>query len=322
MIQQKRHRINFDAFLKGEKQMNYKWIIENQVAISLESREKLSSESIFQTIVTIEKEDFRLIWKWNDSSEVRHYMYIVGNYPNPTEFELYEFQQFINYEIKHRRKILLWFQSIDMQEIYFNYLKINHPQVELPLKLEHCKACYEKGCLTDLFCHTSSIEDGIKILSTGELLSSRKVRKEDINVLRMESRNAAGDPVDYFDYVMLSYGNCFSGDRLVTERRINDNPTELDLTTNFQPGIRYYFNRQALQHHPNFCCDGYHAGKVKDRINLLDHLLCCIVPKTHEQLIKQFAHPNLLSKIIFLEPIADLHLWTHQAYETAKKFNH
>ena len=78
--------------------MNYKWIIENQVAISLESREKLSSESIFQTIVTIEKEDFRLIWKWNDSSEVRHYMYTVGNYPNPTEFELYEFQQFINYE--------------------------------------------------------------------------------------------------------------------------------------------------------------------------------------------------------------------------------
>ena len=36
--------------------------------------------------------------------------------------------------------------------------------------------------------------------------------------LMNENRNAANDPGDYFEYIMLAWGNCQGGYRLVMER--------------------------------------------------------------------------------------------------------
>jgi hypothetical protein len=45
-----------------------------------------------------------------------------------------------------------------------------------------------------------------------------------VEELMAGSRNAAGDPADYFEYIMLAWGNCQAGDRLVMERKLNRFP--------------------------------------------------------------------------------------------------
>jgi len=60
-----------------------------------------------------------------------------------------------------------------------------------------------------------------------------------------DERNAAGDPADYFDYIMFAWGNCQAGDRLVMERNLNGNLSYEafveELEKNLSPGIRFYF---------------------------------------------------------------------------------
>ena len=48
--------------------------------------------------------------------------------------------------------------------------------------------------------------------------------------LMNESRNAANDPADYFEYIMFSWGNCQAGDRLVMERALGRFPDDEDLS--------------------------------------------------------------------------------------------
>ena len=71
-----------------------------------------------------------------------------------------------------------------------------------------------------LVCHTAPLENAISILQCGLLLSSVKARKLPDTVLQKEDRNAANDPLDYFHYVMFTWGNCQAGDRLVMERKL------------------------------------------------------------------------------------------------------
>ena len=45
-------------------------------------------------------------------------------------------------------------------------------RISPPEKIEECTACPKyKGCMTDYVCHTTSVDNAIKILKTGKLLS-------------------------------------------------------------------------------------------------------------------------------------------------------
>jgi hypothetical protein len=312
--------------------MIYEWLVKDKIAFTktdknlLFSDKSIIEQNEFTMLVTVEKDDCRLIWKYNDSNEIRHYMYTVSKYPNANEWELYEFNELLNYEIEHGRKVLLWFELDSMLEVFTasikqRFLEGKVEKLERPYKLEHCKACKEKGCLTDIFCHTSSIEHGKLILSSGKLLSSKNARGVSVSDLMYESRNAAGDPADYFDYVMLSYGNCIAGDRLVTERRVGRCPNDSDLSENFYPGIRYYFRRKDIELNSEYCFDGYHAGKVRDFIDLSKYMICCIIPKSEENNFKNIISQSLIDKVIFVEnkETKDIFEWTSKAFNIANK---
>lgn len=47
-------------------------------------------------------------------------------------------------------------------------------------------------------------------------------------------------------------------------------PNEEDLSTRFEPGVRFYFEYERLSKHPNAVCDGVLPMKVKDEIVLKD----------------------------------------------------
>ena len=94
--------------------------------------------------------------------------------------------------------------------------------------LTECTACpVRKGCVTEYVCHTTSLENAKKIFRNGKLLSALKARGISVEELMAEGRNAAKDPADYFEYVMLAWGNCQAGDRLVMERKLKRIPARI-----------------------------------------------------------------------------------------------
>ena len=56
-----------------------------------------------------------------------------------------------------------------------------------------------------MVCHTSPVENAIKILECSSLLSPVLARKMSAAELAKEARNAANDPEDYFDYIMFAW---------------------------------------------------------------------------------------------------------------------
>ena len=104
--------------------------------------------------------------------------------------------------------------------------------------------------MTDYVCHTTSVDNAIIILKTGKLLSPVLARNMSAAELAKESRNAANDPEDYFQYIMFAWGNCQAGDRLVMERKLGRFPNEEDLSVGFTPGDRFFFYNKDLIHNP------------------------------------------------------------------------
>lgn len=311
--------------MKRKNTLNYTWVIDDFLGFTNNNKEELFQESPliespFSTLVTIEKDDYRLIWHYNNSKQHRHYMYTTSNYPVISKWEVYEFKKFLNYEKKHNRNVLLWFKDQQVSETFIKEIINTVEDVEIPRPelLTHCTACYENGCSTKMLCHTSSSEDALHILQSGNLLSSNNVRKTDISTLINEDRNAASDPSDYFDYVMLSYGNCTAGDRLVNERRLGRFPTEEDLLNDFWPGVKFYFSTTHLESHPDFCLDGYHAGKVKDCLNLKDYLAFCVIPTIYKDTLEKVIPENIKERIIYIDPseAKGLNSWAHLVYST------
>lgn len=93
--------------------------------------------------------------------------------------------------------------------------------------------------MTDLVCHTAPTENAERIFACGELRSAVLARGLPAETLMKEPRNAAGDPADFFHYVMFSWGNCQAGDRLVMERILGRAPAADELGAGFTPGVRF-----------------------------------------------------------------------------------
>ena len=235
------------------------------------------------------------------------YYFALSDYPRITAWELKKLLAFIEYEERYGRQTETVCQNDTVSAAVKNALARPETVADTPLpeKITECTYCRQNGCLTRFVCHTATIENAKKILECGKLLSAVKAFNKSANELVLDSRNAAGDPADYFDYIMFAWGNCIAGDRLVMERTLGRNPNEDDLAgINFNPGVRFYFRYEDIIKHPGFVFDGSHPAKVKDELVLSDYLYACVIPEKHREGFEfEFKHiiqPETADKIHYL----------------------
>ena len=164
-------------------------------------------------------------------------------------------------------------------------------------------------------CHTTSPDNAIKIFASGKLLSALNARKVPVEELMAEKRNAANDPADYFEYVMLAWGNCQAGDRLVMERKLGRFPDEEDLSVNFTPGVRFYFKYDKLVRHPQVVFDGVLPMKVKDEIVLRDWVDAIVIPTELREIMGTTIPRDLSERVIYIENnCKDIWEWSEKVY--------
>ena len=246
----------------------------------------------------------------------------LSTYPNITPFEVRNIIEFIEYEKLNGRECTIECENDELLKIIYQKIEdkekyINAPR---PALLTECTACSFGGCHTDLVCHTTSPENAIKILQCGSLLSATKARGIPAEQLMVEGRNAAHDPKDFFDYIMFAWGNCQGGDRLVTERRVGRFPTDDDLSINFEPGIRFYFEYEHLAKHPKRIFDGVLPMKIKDEVKLVDWVYKIVIPEELKEKISAYIPDNLNDKIVYLNnDCKDIYSWTEKVYNTIKE---
>lgn len=204
----------------------------------------------------------------------------LSRYPEITDWEKRNIIEFVEYEASYGRTCDIRCEDDRVVEQVHDALKNRevYRNVPRPKLQTECTACRHGGCLTEFVCHTTSPENAEKILACGSLLSAVKARKIPVEELMAEARNAANDPADYFQYVMLAWGNCQAGDRLVMERKLGRFPDEKDLSVDFTPGIRFYFRYDTMANHPSRVFDGVLPMKIKDEIVLKDWLYALVIP--------------------------------------------
>ena len=245
----------------------------------------------------------------------------LSAYPHITEWEMQTVLDFIRYEAQNGRTC-----DIEADAQILCKIDAYRPtydsgiRVPVPARITECSACPTyKGCMTDFVCHTSSAENAKKILSCGSLYSAVRARGVSAEELQKEARNAANDPADYFDYVMLSWGNCQAGDRLVMERKLGRFPNETDLSVDFTPGVRYYFRYETLAGHPDAVFEGVLPMKVRDEIVLRDWVHAIIIPEMHRAELAEFIPDDLRGKIHYLtNDCKDIWAWSDKVYAYIK----
>ena len=247
----------------------------------------------------------------------------LSNYPDVSDWEIRTIIEFIEYEKKYGRicdiecdnEITLQtvLAGIEQKEAYLSALR--------PKLLTECTACpYRKGCVTDFVCHTTSVDNAIKIFQCGKLLSARKARKVPVEILMSESRNAANDPADFFEYIMFAWGNCQAGDRLVMERSLGRFPDDHDLSIGFNPGVRFYFQYEQLRTHPNAIYDGVLPMKVKDEVILDDWVFKIVIPMKLKAILEPYIPSNLTDRIIYVEnDCKDIWDWSEKVYRIVEQ---
>jgi hypothetical protein len=282
------------------------WIVPRRVGL-LGSENPVESEAIWReleragidSIVTVRDYDDAFLWRLGDTS-LRHYKYTFSDYPHPDARDLHDLSAYCLYELAHRRRVAVWIEDEDVRRVLVASLNAffapgaqdvdgfvagamqsqRERVLALPpvVKITRCRFCEAQGCMTDLLCHGTDVETAAQIISSGRILSARRAREGSIEVLVSECRNAAGDPADYFDYVMFAPGNCPGPDKLVYERIRGYVPSWDDFAADFQPAIKFFFRTVDLVNHPGFCADGYHPAKIRDELALEPLLLAVIIP--------------------------------------------
>lgn len=242
----------------------------------------------------------------------------LSNYPKISDWEIRNIIEFMEYEKENGRDCSIECDNKDLLETIQMKIsdKDNYINTPCPNLITECTACPDrKGCETEFVCHTTSIENAIKIFESGKLLSALKARQISVEQLMKEKRNAANDPADYFEYIMLSWGNCQAGDRLVMERKLERFPDEKDLSEDFTPGIRFYFRYEDLIKHHGAVFDGVLPLKVKDEINLYEWLYAIVIPTELKDKMENNIPHILNDKVIYIEnDCKDIWEWSEKVY--------
>lgn len=90
----------------------------------------------------------------------------LSDYPNITEWEMQTILDFIDYETQYGRTCEIEAEEPIVERIEkYKTAGKNKSRVPAPERIAECTACPKyKGCMTDFVCHTSPIENAIKIL--------------------------------------------------------------------------------------------------------------------------------------------------------------
>lgn len=247
----------------------------------------------------------------------------LSNYPMVSDWEIRTIIEFIEYEKKCARACDIECDNENTLQMILDGIKRKEAylSVSRPKLLTECTACrYRKGCVTDFVCHTTSVDNTIKIFECGKLLSAINARQLPVEILMNEKRNAANDPADYFEYIMFTWGNCQAGDRLVMERSLGRFPNEHDLSIGFNPGVRFYFHYDQLLLHPNAICDGVLPMKVKDEIILDVWVYRIVIPTRLKAVLEPYIPANLKDRIIYVEnDCKDIWDWSEKVYRIIEK---
>ena len=118
----------------------------------------------------------------------------LSSYPQITDWEKRNIIEFVEYEASHGRECTIECEDAGILAEVKNALqnRETYRNVPRPVLLTECTACpVRKGCVTEFVCHTTSVENAVKILICGSLLSAIKARKISVEELMAESRNAA-----------------------------------------------------------------------------------------------------------------------------------
>lgn len=242
----------------------------------------------------------------------------LSNYPQVSDWEIRTIIEFVEYENKYGRECTIECENSNLLNLINE--KIANRELYLktacPKLLTECTACpHRKGCVTDYVCHTTSVDNAIKIFKCGKLLSALNARKVPVEQLMNEKRNAANDPADYFEYIMFAWGNCQAGDRLVMERELGRFPNKEDLSVHFNPGVRFYFRYEELVKHPKVIFDGVLPMKIKDEIKLSDWVYKIVIPTKWKNKIKNHISDDLKDRVIYIEnDCKDIWDWSEKVY--------
>lgn len=225
------------------------------------------------------KNDFSLQWQGI-------YHLALVDYPEINKWELEKIAKFMAYEKMYNRKTQIECENPVLQSLICQYLdnsKVIYPFTPRDRKEAGTFNVYGECVTSDYLSHTCTVETAKEILKSGKLLSATKAFGLTGKQLVNDKRNAAGDPADYFDYVMFGWSNTTSGYRLAMERLLERNPTEVDLEEAFIPGVSFHFRYETIVNQKGYVFDGYHTAKVKDAV-LLDLSLCvCIIPSQNKK---------------------------------------
>ena len=228
----------------------------------------------------------------------------LSDYPYVTDWEIRCLLDFCAYEAANGRACT-W-ECDDPAVLLEIFAKMEHPEqyrdVPPPKKITECTACpYRRGCETAFVCHTADVTAAESILKCGKLLSAVRARGCSVEELMRESRNAAGDPADYFDYIMLAWGNCQAGDRLVTERTLGRFPTEDELQHALIPGVRFFFRYEDLASHPNAVFDGVLPMKIRDELTLSDTVFRIVIPSIYRGRLAAVVPDDLAERVLYAD---------------------
>lgn len=251
------------------------------------------------------------------------YHLVLSEYPLIKDWELEKISAFIAYEKLNARTT----QIICENKVLRDKIKDieRRPCKEFPYipSSKIVASTYdEKGkyVYSDFLSHTCTVQVAKEIFRENKILSAVKAFRLSPEKLVQSSRNAAGDPADYFQYVMLGWSNTTSGYRLAMERLLEREPTKDELGPLFVPGVSFHFKYDDIIESDGYVFDGYHAAKVKDEISL-NKLYLCIIPEDKREVIEPLVPSYLVPKVFYLKYDGDgLSAWSEKVFNVVKNF--
>ncbi|MGT2745216.1 phosphate ABC transporter ATPase [Streptococcus phocae subsp. phocae] len=245
------------------------------------------------------------------------YHFALEDYPRIQPFELEKIALFLAYEKRHNRLTKLCCDNTTILTQINDYLQkyqATHPFT--PSQKAVAATFDSDGQLvySDYLSHTCTVSTAIAIFKTGSLLSAVKAFQLTGQELVNSSRNAAGDPVDYFDYVMFGWSNTTSGYRLAMERLLGRLPNQKELEDEFIPGVSFHYAYSQLIALDHYIFDGYHPAKIKHQVPL-ELMTACIIPKANALAFSKSIPKQLATNVHYLEYDGDgLVQWTQKVY--------
>ncbi|MDG3137394.1 phosphate ABC transporter ATPase [Streptococcus suis] len=258
---------------------------------------------------------------WNESYSLQWkgtYFLALSDYPNIQDWELEKIVAFLAYEKLYVRETLIDCEDKVMLE-QLVYLSCCSPTAFpfTPSK-KIVASTYDVGgnyVYSDFLSHTCTVETAQEIFMSGQLLSAVRAFNKTHQELVQDNRNAAGDPEDYFDYVMLGWSNTSSGYRLAMERLLGREPTEEELGNSFIPGVSFHFKYDDIVNADGYVFDGYHPAKVRDCLSL-KYLFACIVPSSEKSHFETIIPLDMSSKVYYLDYGQDgMADWSQKVYQ-------